>query len=276
MPVSSTTNNGEAANQDDHSTPNSVLRLASTTSTRDSGLFGVLLPEFEKARNCRVDLIAVGTGAALKLGESGDVDALLVHARSAEEEFMKAGHGVRHEPVMHNFFLIVGPAEDPAQTRGTGAATALKKIADGKHRFLSRGDDSGTHKRELSLWKEAGGRPDWEDYIESGQGMGPTLLMADEKNSYVLTDDGTWISRQKAFRLVPLALEDASLKNPYSVIVVNPDKHPSINTELANAFADFLISEAGQKLIANYQVSGQILFKPDRLSADGLPAETTE
>ena len=189
---------------------------------------------------------------------------------------MKAGHGVRHEPVMHNFFLIVGPAEDPAQTRGTGAATALKKIADGKHRFLSRGDDSGTHKRELSLWKEAGGRPDWEDYIESGQGMGPTLLMADEKNSYVLTDDGTWISRQKAFRLVPLALEDASLKNPYSVIVVNPDKHPSINTELANAFADFLISEAGQKLIANYQVSGQILFKPDRLSADGLPAETTE
>jgi tungstate transport system substrate-binding protein len=276
VPVSSTTNNGEAANQDDHSTPNSVLRLASTTSTRDSGLFGVLLPEFEKARNCRVDLIAVGTGAALKLGESGDVDALLVHARSAEEEFMKAGHGVRHEPVMHNFFLIVGPAEDPAQTRGTGAATALKKIADGKHRFLSRGDDSGTHKRELSLWKEAGGRPDWEDYIESGQGMGPTLLMADEKNSYVLTDDGTWISRQKAFRLVPLALEDASLKNPYSVIVVNPDKHPSINTELANAFADFLISEAGQKLIANYQVSGQILFKPDRLSADGLPAETTE
>ena len=277
VPAITPDTNDEATASPIHaSQSDAVLRLASTTSTRDSGLFEVLLPEFERTSNCRVDLIAVGTGAALKLGESGDVDALFVHARSAEEEFMHAGHGVRHEPVMHNFFILVGPADDPAHVSGNDAVDALKTIANGKHRFISRGDDSGTHKRELSLWEQAGGRPDWKDYIESGQGMGPTLLMADETNSYVLTDDGTWINRRDAFRLVPIVTEAAALKNPYAVIVVNPEKHPAINSGLANAFADFLISESAQRLIADYQVSGQRLFAPDRLPTDALPAESAE
>lgn len=246
----------------------SVLRLATTTSTRDSGLLDALVPVFEKANACRVDVIAVGTGAALKLGESGDVDAVLVHARSAEEAFMNAGHGIRHEPVMHNFFLIAGPSDDPAEARGPDAAAALKKIAAGKHRFVSRGDDSGTHKRERSLWKTAGGQPEWEGYVESGQGMGPTLVMADEMNAYVLTDEGTWLKQSGKFQLAPLVTEAAGLRNPYSVMVVNPNKHASVNSNLARTFVDFLISAQGQQLIVEYRVNGQVLFHADRLEEE--------
>ncbi|MFT5325162.1 MAG: tungstate transport system substrate-binding protein [Planctomycetaceae bacterium] len=248
-----------------------VLKVASTTSTRDSGLLDILLPEFEKASRCRVDLIAVGTGAALKLGEAGDVDAILVHARSAEEKFMDAGHGVRHEPFMHNFFIVAGPPADPAAARGSDAVAALRKIADGKHRFVSRGDDSGTHKREQSLWQRTGGRPEWNNFVESGQGMGPTLTMADEMNAYVLTDEGTWLKQSEKFQLVPLVRGADDLKNPYSVIVVNPDRHPDVNSKLASKFADFLISERAQQLIANYEINGQRLFHADR-----FPEETTE
>ncbi len=156
-----------------------VLRLASTTSTRDSGLFDVLLPPFEAEHKCRIDVIAVGTGAALKLGESGDVDAVLVHARAAEEAFMEAGHGIRHEPVMHNFFIIVGPQDDPAGISGLSADQALQQIAAKRQAFVSRGDDSGTHKMELGIWKLSGERPAWDGYLEAGQGMGPTLVIAD-------------------------------------------------------------------------------------------------
>jgi len=261
----------DASAKTDHesgSSGRSVLRLATTTSTRDSGLLDVLVPVFEKASVCRVDVIAVGTGAALKLGESGDVDAVLVHARSAEEAFMNAGHGIRHEPVMHNYFLIAGPADDPARARGRDAAAAFKKIAAGKHRFVSRGDDSGTHKRERSLWKTAGGQPEWEGYVESGQGMGPTLVMADEMNAYVLTDEGTWLKQSGKFRLVPLVTEAAGLRNPYSVMVVNPNKHPSINSNVAGVFVDFLISAQGQQLIAEYRINGQALFHADRLEKE--------
>jgi tungstate transport system substrate-binding protein len=248
-----------------------VLKVASTTSTRDSGLFDILLPEFEKANGCRVDLIAVGTGAALKLGEAGDVDAVLAHARSAEEKFIDAGHGVRHEPLMHNFFIIAGPVGDPAAAKGSDAVAALKKISEGKHRLVSRGDDSGTHKREQSLWQKLGGRPEWDNFVESGQGMGPTLIMADEMNAYVLTDEGTWLKQSKKFQLVPLVRGADDLKNPYSVIVVNPAQHPAVNSDMANKFADFLISEQAQQLIANYEINGQRLFHADR-----LPGETTE
>jgi tungstate transport system substrate-binding protein len=250
------------------SSDRSVLRLATTTSTRDSGLLDVLLPVFEEASACRVDVIAVGTGAALKLGESGDVDAALVHARSAEKVFMNAGHGIRHEPVMHNYFLIAGPADDPAGARGRDTVAALKTIAAGKHRFVSRGDDSGTHKRERSLWKTAGGQPEWEGYVESGQGMGPTLVMADEMNAYVLTDEGTWLKQSGKFRLVPLVTEAADLRNPYSVMVVNQNKHPSVNSNLAGALVDFLISAQGQQLIAEYRINGQGLFHADRLEKE--------
>jgi tungstate transport system substrate-binding protein len=248
--------------------PNAVLRLASTTSTRDSGLFDVLLPAFEDKHNCRVDVIAVGTGAALKLGESGDVDAVLVHARAAEEAFMQAGHGVRHEPVMHNFFIIVGPQDDPAGVTGLPADKALQKIAAAGQVFVSRGDDSGTHKKELAIWKLSGERPDWDGYLEAGQGMGPTLVIADEKNAYVLTDEGTWLKRRNDFRLKPVVEGDDQLRNPYAVMVVNPERHTAINSGLANTFADFLISEEAQRLIAGYQVNRQSLFHPDRLAAE--------
>lgn len=248
-----------------------VLKVASTTSTRDSGLLDILLPEFERDYDCRVDLIAVGSGAALKLGEAGDVDAVLVHARSAEEKFMDEGHGIRHEPVMHNFFIIAGPADDPAAAKGTDAALALKKISAGQHRLISRGDDSGTHQREQSLWQRLGCRPEWDNFIESGQGMAPTLIMADEMNAYVLTDEGTWLKQCAKFQIVPLVRGADDLKNPYSVIVVNPEKHSAVNAELANKFADFLISKQAQQLIANCKINGQQLFHADR-----LPEETTE
>lgn len=252
----------------DSSAEQSVLKVASTTSTRDSGLLEILLPEFEKASNCRVDLIAVGTGAALKLGEAGDVDAVLVHARSAEDIFMDQGHGIRHESIMHNFFIIAGPAADPAQAKGTDAVSALQRIAAGKHRFVSRGDDSGTHKREQLLWQKVGCRPEWHDYVESGQGMGPTLIMADEMNAYVLTDKGTWLKQSDKFQLVPLVKGADDLKNPYAVMVVNPEKSSAINADLANRFSDFLISERAQELIANYEINGHRLFHPDRLKQE--------
>ncbi len=245
-----------------------VLRLASTTSTRDSGLFDVLLPVFEAKHQCRVDVIAVGTGAALKLGESGDVDAVLVHARAVEETFIQAGHGVRHEPVMHNFFSIVGPQDDPAGVSGLSAGKALQQIASTGQVFVSRGDDSGTHKKELAIWNLSGERPEWDGYLEAGQGMGPTLVIADEMNAYVLTDEGTWLKRRNDFRLKPVVEGDDQLRNPYAVIVVNPERHPGINATMANAFADFLISDEAQRLIAGYQVNGQSLFHPDRLAVE--------
>jgi len=246
--------------------PHSVLRVASTTSTRDSGLLDTLLPLFEKQHHCRVDLIAVGTGAALKLGETGDADAVLVHARSAEAAFMEAGHGIRREPVMHNQFIVAGPIEDPAGAKGRDALAALANIAAGKHRFVSRGDDSGTHKRESSLWRKMGGRPEWKNFVETGQGMGPTLVMADEMNAYVLTDEGTWLHQSSDFQIVPIVEGASDLNNPYSVMVVNPNRHPAVKSELADAFVDFLISDQAQHMINAYKVNGHQLFQADRLA----------
>jgi tungstate transport system substrate-binding protein len=248
--------------------PSPVLRLATTTSTRDSGLLDQLLPIFEQASGCRVDVIAVGTGAALKLGEAGDVDVVMVHARCAEEEFMAAEHGVRHEEFMYNDFVILGPKEDPAKIRDRDPLVALTQIAKGSHCFVSRGDDSGTHKRELSLWEAADIRPPWDEYVESGQGMGPSLTMADEMSGYVLADRGTYLNFKDQVDLVPLAAPADSLRNPYAVIVVNPEKHEKINEPLANALVDFLISEEAQQWIAEYRVGGQPLFYPTRLFGD--------
>jgi tungstate transport system substrate-binding protein len=246
-----------------------VLRLATTTSTRDSGLLDELLPVFEEANRCRVDVVAVGTGAALKLGEAGDADVVMVHARKAEEAFMQAGHGVRHEEFMYNDFVLLGPEQDPAGIRNVEPVEAMKKIAEGQHGFVSRGDDSGTHKRELSLWDKAGGRSDWDAYLEAGQGMGPTLIMADEKQVYVLADMGTFLNLRDKISLVPLAAPAESLQNPYAAVVVNPEKHEKINRKLADAFVDFLISGQAQRLIAGYQIAGQQLFYPTRLDSDG-------
>ncbi len=241
-----------------------VLRLATTTSTRDSGLLDQMLPRFEQSNGCRVDVVAVGTGAALKLGEAGDADVVLVHAREAEDVFMEAKHGVRHEEIMFNNFVLLGPPTDPASVRDVEPVQALRAIADGEHRFVSRGDDSGTHKREMSLWKRAGVRPAWENYLECGQGMGPALIMASEKRAYVLADMGTFLKFRSKVELAPLAGESEHLRNPYAAIVVRPGTS-RINARLADAFVDFLISEEGQQLIGDYQLSGQRLFHPLRI-----------
>lgn len=246
----------------------SVLRLAVTTSTRDSGLLDALIPVFEDRYPVRVDVIAVGSGAALKLGERGDVDAVLVHARSAEDAFMNAGHGIRREDVMYNDFLIAGPALDPAGVRMLSPTEAMRRIAARGMPFVSRGDDSGTHQRELALWKRCGGVPGGEWYLQSGQGMGPALTMADELQAYVLTDRGTYVRLRSRISLVPLVEESDLLKNPYGVIVVNPSRHEDLNIEMAHAFADFLVSAETQRLIRDFRVQGETLFHPARV--DGV------
>lgn len=243
-----------------------VLRVATTTSTRDSGLLDELLPVFESEHGCRVDVIAVGTGAALRLGEEGDVDVVLVHARQAEDAFMAAGHGIRHEEFMVNDFVLLGPANDPAGVRDMGPVEAIKTVAKTGHRFVSRGDDSGTHKREMALWSLAGGRPTWKGYVESGRGMGPTLVMADELQGYVLADMGTYLHFQDKIDLEPLAAAADVMRNPYAAIVVDPRKHPRIDATLADDFLDFLVDDETQRRIAAYQIGGQPLFRALRLS----------
>ncbi len=254
---------------ENHPDSSSVLRLAVTTSTRDSGLLDRLVPVFEQQHNARVDVIAAGTGKALKLGESGDVDVVLVHSRRDEDAFMQAGHGVRREDIMYNTFELLGPDSDPAAVRGMEAASALKQIASTGNRFVSRGDQSGTHKRELTLWKAAGGLPQWDQYVESGQGMGHTLIMADQMQAYVLADRGTYLAFHEKVTLVPLAAQTEALKNPYGIIVVNPNKNERINEHLAQAFVDFMISPTAQRIIAGFRINGELLFHPLRLNDKG-------
>lgn len=245
-----------------------VLRLATTTSTRDSGLLDHLVPEFERKHNCHVDVVAVGTGAALKLGEAGDADVILVHARDAEEQFMRAGHGVRHEEFMENEFLVLGPNADPASIHGTSPGEAFGRIAAGEYSFVSRGDDSGTHKREQAIWDEAGGLTPWKGYIESGQGMGPTLIMADELQAYVLVDRGTFLRFQSKIDLVASVSGSPLLRNPYAVIAVHPERHRGVNGTLANEFIEFLIVPKTQQGIAAYRVNGERLFSPTHLPGE--------
>ncbi len=253
--------------RDDGAARGGVLRLAVTTSTRDSGLLDVLVPVFERDRGVRVDVIAVGTGKALRLGQAGDVDVVLVHSRESEDAFVAAGHGTRREDVMYNTFEILGPPDDPAAIAGVDPLVALQRIGAGRHRFVSRGDDSGTHKRELLLWRKGGGRPRWDNYIESGRGMGASLIMADQMEAYVLADRGTYSSFKQKIRLAPLAAASKDLMNPYGIIVVNPNKHPAIRGDLANAFVDFIIAPPAQRLIRDYTANGEQLFHPLRLSA---------
>ncbi len=239
------------------------LRLATTTSTRDTGLLDVLLPVFEKEAGVKVDVIAVGTGQALKLAEAGDVDVVLVHARAAEDAFMAAGHGIRREDVMHNTFELLGPPADPAGVKGLGVVEALARIAAHKAPFVSRGDDSGTHKKELALWRDAGGLTKWEGYLETGQGMGNTLMVASEKRAYVLSDRATYLAFKQKIELVPFAPKSEKLNNRYGVIVVNPGRHPKVDVNHANAFADFLISERARQMISGFTVGGEQLYFPD-------------
>lgn len=244
----------------------SRLRLATTTSTENSGLLAYLLPEFEKKEGIEVQVVAVGTGQALALGERGDADVVLVHARSREDEFVAKGFGVDRRDVMWNDFVIAGPEEDPAGIEGTtDAAAALEKIRGAKAKFVSRGDDSGTHTRERKLWAKTpeGGPPTGEDYyLEAGQGMGACLVMADEQRAYILADRGTYLAFKKRVELPILVEGDDALRNPYGVILVTPERNPGGNVEGGRKLLDFLTSPETQRRIGEFQVEGEQLFHP--------------
>jgi tungstate transport system substrate-binding protein len=242
----------------------STVRLATTTSTENSGLLGDLLPPFEKRERIEVRVIAVGTGQALELGRRGDVDLVLVHARKLEDEFVASGHGIDRRDVMWNDFAIAGPPADPAGIRGLGrAAEALRRIREAEQPFVSRGDNSGTHVRELSLWERAGGAPKGRDfYLEAGQGMGKCLLIADEKRGYILVDRGTYLAFRRKLDLEILVEGDPLLHNPYGMILVNPKRHPHVNAAGAKRLLDYITSPEGQQRIGAFRASGQLLFHP--------------
>ena len=237
------------------------LRLATTTSTENSGLLAELLPPFEQANDCRVDVIAVGTGKAIKLGETGDVDVILVHARSKEDKFVAEGYGVDRRDVMYNDFVILGTDNDPAGIRGDAdAAAAMGKIASVMATFVSRGDDSGTHTREKQLWKAAGVTPAGDWYLEAGRGMGEVIIMAGERQGYTLSDRGTYLAFKEKTPLKVAVEGDPRLFNPYGVIMVNPEKHSHVKVELAKKFLDFLTSDQAKALISGYRRGGEQLF----------------
>jgi len=268
-----------------------VIKMSTTTSTQESGLLDVLLPALEKDTGITVKVIAKGTGAAIRDGVDGNVDVIFVHDRAREDAFVKDGYGTKRYAVMHNDFIIVGPASDKAAVKGVAeGADAVKKIAAAKATFISRGDDSGTHAKEQELWKASGlslenavstmekdGKQveiksvhpatsnDW--YLSVGQGMGKTLTIADEKQAYTIADRGTYI-KYKFGREVPVNLEilcegGSQLANPYGVIPVNPQKHPHVKAELAEQMAQWLVSAKGQQVIADYKLHGKQLFFPD-------------
>ena len=253
------------------------LLLVSTTSTQDSGLLDVLLPAFTTKTGHNVQLVAVGSGQALKIGEQGNADVILLHSPAAEKEFVANGFGIDRRLVMHNDFVIVGPPPDPAGIRATNPVEALKKIFASRATFVSRGDDSGTHVKELALWKNAGLDPAGQDwYLETGQGQGATLTIASEKGAYALTDRGTFLAYKSNVDLEILVEGDPFLLNVYHVITVNPGKWPNVNLEGAKAFADFITSSEGQDIIAGFGIEkyGQPLFFPDADKTDsdlGLP-----
>jgi tungstate transport system substrate-binding protein len=253
------------------SSQNSNLLLVSTTSTQDSGLLDVLLPAFTEKTGYNVQLVAVGSGQALKLGEEGNADAILLHSPAAEKEFVANGFGIDRRLVMHNDFVLVGPPSDPAGIRDNNAVEALKEIFASRATFVSRGDESGTHIKELALWKNAGLDPAGQEwYLETGQGQGATLSIASEKSGYAITDRGTFLAYKPNVDLEILVKGDSSLLNVYHVITVNPEKWPNVNLAGAKAFADFVTSPEGQKIVGEFGVDkyGQPLFVPDADKTD--------
>ena len=254
--------------------PPQEMILATTTSTADSGLLEAILPVFGKANNVKVKVVAVGTGQALKLGQDGNADVVLVHARAQEDQFVAAGWGVDRRDVMYNDFILVGPAQDPAGSKGlTTAAAALQAIANKQAAFASRGDNSGTHTKEKDLWKKAGLEPKGDWYKSLGQGMGDTLIFANEKGAYTITDRGTYLSMKDKLPNLTVLVGGASIKensdqsllNPYGVIAVNPARYPHVKFALAQKFMAWLAAVETQKLIGQYGVDkfGQPLFYPD-------------
>ena len=239
------------------------LKLATTTSTYNSGLLDAILPDFQQRSGIEVQVIAVGTGAALRMGRDGDADVLLVHAPKAEKAFIDSGHGSERTGVMYNDFVLVGPASDPASIAGQqDVSAALAKISATQTPFISRGDDSGTHKKERSLWRQADLSPSGDWYREAGQGMGKVLQIADEMNGYTLTDRGTWLAYESKVGLKLLVEGDRRLFNPYSVLQINPARFSDLNHSGAQAFRDWLVSGSTQQLIADFRIDGKPLFVP--------------
>ena len=256
--------------------PDSIIRLATTTSTDNSGLLSYLLPEFENKTGYRVHVIAVGTGKALRMGRDGDADVLLVHAPAAETEFVKAGYGDTRYSVMYNDFVLVGPVSNPANIKiNSDISKAIQHIAEHKSTFISRGDNSGTHKKELALWQAEGIHPEGKWYREVGQGMGKVLQMAAELDAYTLTDRGTWLAYQDKTPLKILNEGDPKLYNPYHIIALNPERFPSINHQGANALISWITSNDGQSLISQFTLHDSLLFKPSA-DAKQLAEQTSE
>ncbi|WP_419306982.1 substrate-binding domain-containing protein [Chromohalobacter israelensis] len=238
-----------------------TVRLATTTSTYNSGLLDYLLPKFEADHPYQIQVIPVGTGKALRLGRDGDVDLVLTHAPAAEKAFFDAGYGVEPHGVMYNDFVIVGPSDDPAGIAGGDDATqAFATLAEDEALFVSRGDDSGTDKKEKILWEQAGVTPDFDGFRAAGQGMGEVLKMASELQGYTLTDRGTWLAMQDKLDLEIMVEGDTQLFNPYQVILVNPERYDGLNTEGARALAEWLVSDEGQSLIDDFRLNGKVLF----------------
>ena len=250
------------------SSPPAAIIMASTTSTEQSGLFGSLIPAFRQATGIEIKVVAVGTGQAIDMGRRGDADVLFVHDQVAEEKVVAEGFAIQRFPVMYNDFVLIGPAADPAQTRGKDIASALKKISAGNAAFVSRGDKSGTHAAELRYWKTAGietpaDKPAFAGYQACGCGMGPALNIAASTGAYVLADRGTWLSFKNRAALAVLVEGDKRLFNQYGVMVVNPAKHPRTKVVEAQKFVDWVTSPAGQTVIANYKINGEQLFFPN-------------
>lgn len=270
-----------------------ILKMSTTTSTQSSGLLDVLLPVLEEDTGIQVKVIAKGTGAAIRDGVDGNVDVIFVHAKTREEDFVAKGYGTRRYAIMHNDFVILGPPEDPAGIMGLkNAKLALRRIAQANASFVSRGDDSGTHTKEQALWKSTGiamatktsaivkkgkkvdvhysqpaGSEKW--YLSIGQGMGKAITFAEEKSAYILADRGTYLKyrygRKSGLDLDIMCESDAGLANPYGVIPINPKLHPHVKFDLAETFADWLVSPRGQTIIGNYRLMGKQLFYPDAL-----------
>ena len=242
------------------------ITVASTTSTENSGLFEAILPVFEDETGIAVRVVAVGTGQAIRMAERGDADLLFVHHRPSEERFVAAGYGVERHEVMYNDFVLTGPLSDPAGAGGrSDVVAALARIAARQAPFVSRGDDSGTHKRETALWRAVGidprtGSGSW--YLETGSGMGTTLNIASAMGAYTLADRGTWLSFNNKADLAVLVQGDRRLFNPYGVILVNPARHPHVKAAEGQAFVDWLLSPDGQKAIASYRIDGEAVFLP--------------
>lgn len=243
-----------------------LIRLATTTSTENSGLLNYLLPQFEEDTGYKVHTIAVGTGKALRMGRDGDVDVILVHALKSEKQFVTDGHGVERFAVMFNDFVIVGPKSDPANVaEAQTAVDAFNNIAKSKAKFISRGDNSGTYKKELGLWNSANIKPDSKKdqwYIETGQGMGKVLQIAGEMDGYTMTDRGTWLAYQSKSPLGIAFEGDAKLFNPYGIIAVSPKRYPDLNDAGANALIEWITSDKGQLKIGQFKVAGKALFTP--------------